>query len=159
MTYYSAIVDEPPALREPYPKGFSAAASFVERKMREAFAEYERPRLAPLASAIVNLLQFEQSEIDVDTVPVDESSVEVALAFAQLLPRALPAPEIGADPDGDVCFDWLGPTGKMFSVSVSRYGRITYAGRFGDANKIHGTEQISNVLPLEIARGIQRAVR
>ena len=153
MTYYAATMEMPAALAR-YPQASSAAAGSVERQVHDALTHYRAPRAGQIALQVLNLLEPEEAQ---DSVDLD--TVQVALDFAKLLPRSLPAPEIAADPDGEVSFDWLGPAGKMFSVSVSRAGRIAYAGRFGSTSKIHGTEQLSETLAQEIVRGIQRAVR
>src|SRR5437899_5888872 len=126
MTYYSATM-ELPAVVELYPQASSAAAGSVEREVRDTLAHYRYPRVVQVGLEIVGLMEPEQADAEPS---VDRYTVRAALAFAELLPRSLPAPEIASDPDGEVSFDWLGPAGKMFSVSVSRNGRIAYAGRF-----------------------------
>lgn len=45
----------------------------------------------------------------------------------------------------------------MFSASIDRSGRIAYAGRFGERSKVHGVEELSDSLPQEILRGIEKA--
>jgi hypothetical protein len=89
--------------------------------------------------------------------PVDEDTKRMAIKFAAILPTSLPIPEIGFDPDGEISFDWLGPSNKILSVSVDRHGRLAYAGRFGERQKINGVEQLSENCPPEIIRGIKRA--
>jgi hypothetical protein len=69
----------------------------------------------------------------------------------------MPVPEVTSDPDGEISFDWFGSEGKMFSVSLNRNRRIAYAGRFGEMSKVHGIEQLSEVCPPEILRGIAKA--
>jgi hypothetical protein len=148
MTYYAATM----ALAA-VPQAFSDTANSVAGKL----APYRTPSAAQIDGDIVALLEQEQA--DAELLPVDLNTVRAALTFARLLPQSLPAPEVAADPDGEVSFDWLGQEGKIFSVSVGRDGRISYAGRFGDRSKIHGIEQLSETLALEIVRGIQKAVR
>lgn len=91
-------------------------------------------------------------------VPVDEDTKRMATKFAAMLPLSIQLPEVAADPDGEISFDWLGPSGKMFSVSVDRNGRLAYAGRFGNKTKKNGVEQLSETCPPEIILGIERAV-
>jgi len=90
-------------------------------------------------------------------VPVDEGTARMAIKFASTLPSFLPAPEIAADPDGEVSFDWLGSSNNMFSVSVDRNGRLAYAGRFSGGRKTNGVEQLSDVCPPEVLLGIEKA--
>lgn len=156
MTYYAVTMEMPPALVECYPQASSPAASLVQREMCAALAD-KSPSAAQVELEILDLLEL--GHVDAELTPVDQETVLAALGFAALLPRSLPSPEIASDPDGEVSFDWSGPAGKMFSVSVSRNGRISFAGRFGATSKIHGTEQLSEILPHEIVRGIQKVVR
>jgi len=151
MTYYSAVM-EMPALVD-YPQASSEAARSVNKQVQDTIARYTAPRCEQIKLDIMNLLEPEEAQ-----APVDLNTIKVAWAFAKRLPRSLPAPEIAVDPDGEIAFDWFGPTGKMFSVSVNNNGRIAYAGRFGGTSRIHGTEQLSETLPQEIIRGIQKAV-
>jgi hypothetical protein len=90
-------------------------------------------------------------------VAVDLDTAIAAVQFACLLPRSMPVPEVTSDPDGEISFDWFGSEGKMFSVSLNRNRRIAYAGRFGEMSKVHGIEQLSEVCPPEILRGIAKA--
>ncbi|HKN75513.1 MAG TPA: hypothetical protein VJW94_10085 [Candidatus Acidoferrum sp.] len=88
-------------------------------------------------------------------VPINEDAGQMAIKFATLLPTSIPVPEVGVDPDGEISFDWLGPSGKMFSVSVDKKGRLAYAGRFGEKRKNSGVEQLSDICPPEIILGIK----
>src|SRR5438093_3276445 len=48
---------------------------------------------------------------------VQPATYENALRFLRNLPRSVPAPEISAEPDGEIAFDWHEGVGT-FSVSV-----------------------------------------
>ncbi|MFP4166570.1 MAG: hypothetical protein ACLFUF_05310 [Opitutales bacterium] len=50
-----------------------------------------------------------------------------AEAFVRALPDDLPLPEISAEPDGAIAFDWMPLSTKTFSLSVSRSDRLAYA--------------------------------
>jgi hypothetical protein len=89
--------------------------------------------------------------------PIDENTQRAAIRFAGILPSFVPVPEIAADPDGEVSFDWIGNSNNMFSVSVDRNGRLAYAGRFSEGRRINGVEQLSAVCPPEIVLGIEKA--
>lgn len=91
------------------------------------------------------------------SLPADEDTKRMAIKFAALLPTSIPIPEIASDPDGEISFDWLGPSDKIFSVSVDKNGRLAYAGRFGEKRKINGVEQLSEICPPEVLLGIERA--
>jgi len=50
-----------------------------------------------------------------------------AKAFINALPDSIPAPEISAEPDGQVSFDWLPSRTRTFSLSVGAGERLAYA--------------------------------
>jgi hypothetical protein len=78
--------------------------------------------------------------------PVTRETAELAHDFLDLLPNSLPAPEIAADPDGDISFEWRAGSRRVFSVSISESGKLTYAGLRG-ASSVHGTEFFSGGFP------------
>lgn len=157
MSLYCPTADTFPALGFHIDSGTSDAARAVEREVRESLRHYIEPRLDLLRSEI------EQTAADANAAggpgAVGDATVQAAVEFVSLLPRSLPAPEVASDPDGDISFDWLGRSGRMFSVSINASGRLAYAGRFGEKSKVHGTEQLSEVFPQEIIRGIAKAAR
>jgi hypothetical protein len=134
----------------------SPVAKRIKELVEDGLRHLAEPRVQPLKSEIEQILE-EAAETTGGT-PVDAATAEQAIRFAYLLPWSLPQPELAPDADGEISFDWIGPLGKMFSVSVDRTGRISYAGRFGHYSKIHGTEKLSEACPQEIIRGIRRAV-
>ena len=140
--------------------GSSDAAKLVDRLLEEGIFHYAEPRIHFLASDIEQMLNDSIQEVPQEgAIPIDMDTARAAIEFAYTLPRSLPAPEIAPEPDGEISFDWLGPDGKMFSVSVGRTGRVAYAGRFGEKSKVHGIEQLSESCPQEIVRGIAKATR
>ena len=78
--------------------------------------------------------------------PVDLLTTLSAVQFLRLLPRELPAPDVAAEPDGEVSFEWYRGPRKRFSISVGSCNQITYAGLFG-GNEAHGTEYFLDELP------------
>jgi hypothetical protein len=146
------------ALIAPTTDAYSDAAQQVDRIIGEVLRHYAEPRMETLASEIEQIMAETAQGAGKDFARVDFETASAALQFAYSLPWSLPTPEVAPDPDGDISFDWLGPSGKMFSVSVNKAGRVAYAGRFGDRSKIHGIEQLSTTCPQEIIRGIARAI-
>jgi hypothetical protein len=144
------------ALEVPSIDASSAVAKRIKELVEDGLRHLAEPRVQPLKSEIEQILE-EAAEMT-DGTPVDTATAEQAIRFAYLLPWSLPQPELAPDADGEISFDWIGPLGRMFSVSVDRTGRISYAGRFGRYSKIHGTEQLSEACPQEIIRGIKRAI-
>lgn len=72
-------------------------------------------------------------------VPVDRRACEIAREIIRLLPETETPPDIGADPDGEVGFEWIIETRWRFSFSISGEGRLSYAGLFG-RSKAHGVD-------------------
>ena len=137
--------------------GASESARIIAEHLRVFWKHYSKPRRQILEPEIMALLGSDAG--NEESVAVNDETARTAVAFAMLLPRTVPKPEVAPDPDGEISFDWIGKSGKMFSVSISADGRITYAGRFGDKSKTHGVEQLSEVFPREILLGIEKALR
>lgn len=79
-----------------------------------------------------------------------------AKRFLAALPSTVPAPEVGADPDGDISFEWCSAPRWVFSVSVNSCGDLVYAGLFGEREKHHGVMEFTGSLPHEILAYIMR---
>lgn len=137
--------------------GASETANLIEAQVRETLLHYGEPRLRLL------LADIEQIALDANAgnelIKVDRNTLQAAIDFAGTLPRALPPPEVSLDPDSEIAFDWLGRSGKIFSVSINAEGRLAYAGWFGEKSKVHGVEQLSEICSPEITRGIAKAFR
>jgi hypothetical protein len=86
---------------------------------------------------------------------IDMASYSEALRFLHFLPKTLPTPEITAEPDGEIAFEWFCSKRRIFSVSIGGKGELTYAGLFG-FNKTHGTEFFGDEFPKTILDNIQR---
>lgn len=70
---------------------------------------------------------------------VTRATYERAASFLDTLRPSVPMPDIGADPDGEITFDWYRDADQVFSASIDASGRMSYAGLFGKS-KVHGTE-------------------
>jgi hypothetical protein len=152
----SATLDSPLVYTQTE-RGASEPAQIIAEHLRVVCEHYSKPRREILEPEIMALLGSDAGYEE--SVPVSDETARKAVAFAMLLPRALPIPEVAPDPDGEISFDWAGKSGKMFSVSIGADGRISYAGRFSDKSKIRGIEQLSEVFPREILFGIEKALR
>jgi len=86
---------------------------------------------------------------------VEPSTYSYASQFLQMLPASQSTPDIAADTDGEILFEWDHGPRQTFSVSVGRDGTLTFAGLFGQT-KLHGTEHLLEALPLVIAHSLQR---
>lgn len=158
MTVYCPAVS--PAGFWPVNTGSSDTAILIDSLTKEGFFHYVSPRAESLASEIDQILSESgnRGTTTDEWTPVDRNTANAALAFSFLLPRWLPTPEIAPEADGEISFDWLGPSGRIFSVSIDAKGRLAYAGSFGRESKVHGIEQLSNTCPSEIIVGISKTL-
>lgn len=77
---------------------------------------------------------------------VSEKTYENALSFLQSLPSAVRNPEVAAEPDGEIAFEWRSEPNRVFSISVGEGDTLSFAGVAG-RRKIHGTEVIYDEIP------------
>ncbi|HLA11412.1 MAG TPA: hypothetical protein VJ023_12570 [Pyrinomonadaceae bacterium] len=89
--------------------------------------------------------------------PVLFESYENAKLFARSLPFSFSSPEISAEPDGEITFEWYSNPTRVFSVSVGPNNELHYAGLFG-ASRAYGTEVFHDEIPEVILSHIKRAV-
>jgi hypothetical protein len=155
MTVYCPPVDTSLGLRDWASTGVSDVARQVKLALEKSLEHYLETRLELLLPEIENL----HAVSDETSIPVDLDTIRAATQFAYSLPRFGPMPEVSADPDGEISFDWIGPSGQMFSVSVNKQNRLAYAGWFGEKSRIHGIEQLAESCPQQIVRGIEKATR
>ncbi len=160
MMTCSATLEMRPTLYGYGDSGASAEAAQLRDLITELRAHAARSTLEFLVPDIESLVdETRAGGADPESIPVTRETVRRAVAFALSLPRSLPTPEVSADPDGEVSFDWLGASGTMFSVSVNERGRLAFAGRFSEKSKLHGTEEFVDACPPELLRGIEKVGR
>lgn len=87
--------------------------------------------------------------------PVSAHVVWAAERFLSAIPEAWPSPEIAADPDGEISFEWARGSHWVFTVSVAGNGQLSYAGLFG-LSRVHGVEILAGTLPEAIVVGLAR---
>ena len=83
------------------------------------------------------------------SLPVTPGAYETAKAFLSTFPPAFPAPEIAADPDGDVALDWVFGHRKALSVSLGPADRCTFAFIRGQST-FRGTDWLEHEVPASI---------
>ena len=81
--------------------------------------------------------------------PVKWEALLDAFRFAQVIPLGLSAPSIGAEPDGDVTFEWHAGPRRTLSVSVDDRGNPHYSALLGP-NRSYGTEAFVGFIPKRI---------
>jgi hypothetical protein len=87
--------------------------------------------------------------------PVSTDTYRLAYRFLEALPVGTPAPSVGAEPDGDLTFEWHRGPQRTLSVSVSPDGELHFAARIGSARD-YGTRVFSGEIPQRIFKLIQR---
>ena len=89
-------------------------------------------------------------------MPISRETYSEARKLLRMMPSSLPRPDISAEPDGEITFEWYKEKYSVFVISVGGNNLITYAGLFGKSNKIHGTEYFADELPEIICHCIRR---
>ncbi len=87
--------------------------------------------------------------------PISERVLENAVAFLCRLPQDLPMPDVSADAQGEIHFEWFSNPYRTFSVSISAGGVLSYAGLFGP-NRTRGLELPDGGVPQAIVSNIRR---
>ena len=143
-------------------RGFSDAAEFVDRKSDEG-----RWRLRELhAFGIGSTLRDELATVwdecrepnwdGYDAMPVTQDTLRNAYQFLEAMPADVPAPSIGAEPDGDLTLEWHQSPRRTLSVSVTPGCDLHYSALFG-SRRSYGTETFFGDIP-EIVLGLIRRV-
>lgn len=78
--------------------------------------------------------------------PISEEVRQLAIVFLDSLPLGIEAPEVGAEPDGDITLEWYRSPRWILSVSVSSKGKLHYAALFG-ASELYGSEPFFGKAP------------
>lgn len=78
--------------------------------------------------------------------PAIESIRPTVERFLKVLPRNIPNPDIGCDPDGEISLDWIRAKYKTISISIGKENRISYAMLDG-IERCNGREILENKMP------------
>jgi hypothetical protein len=84
-----------------------------------------------------------------------KESYQEALRLLQYLPTMFPQPDVAADPDGTVAFEWSNGPRQVLSLSIGNHGELVYAGIF-DKSCTHGTEYVEHAFPRILVEHLQR---
>lgn len=79
---------------------------------------------------------------------------EKAKHFVTALPVGTPPPEISAEPDGEITFEWYAAPTRVFWISVRSNNELTYAGLFGES-RAYGKEVFRYKVPEVILRHVK----
>lgn len=157
--------DCPSFLRAPSGEGFDQDSSQrmlvnLKRQISQIWGSESITLGRPLGDILDSLFEVfkECSAIGWDgygASALTEDAFEEAKKIIDLLPSSIKMPEIVAEPNGEIGFEWRRGKGQVFVLSVGGKHKITYAGIFGE-NKIHGIEYFEETLPLVIIQHLKR---
>lgn len=82
-------------------------------------------------------------------LPVTRETFRQANLFLEYLPLGTPSPSAGAEPDGQITFEWYRTKRRVLSVSITPDGEIHYAALLGTARR-YGTEPFFGMVPRPI---------
>ena len=86
---------------------------------------------------------------------VEPQALRNAEDFLRALPPGVPLPEIAAEPDGSISFDWIQSRHRLFSLSVGSRHRLAYAWLDG-TDRGHGVDGFDGTsVPPRVLFGIQ----
>jgi len=88
---------------------------------------------------------------------VSMDGYHAAQRFIHILPPGIPHPEVAADPDGCVTFEWRKSPRRTLLVSVSPGDTVDYAALI-DTAKAHGSEAFSEELSETLKSLIRRII-
>ena len=133
-------------------QGTSEVSRFVAKQQRQGRAQLLSSNAfgveAAVASSKLWEVFFQCQERDWDgygASGVCPRTFQLAHHFLSALPLGTATPDFGADPDGDMTFEWY-RAGRTLSVAVSADGDLHYAALIG-ARKSYGTEPFFGEVP------------
>lgn len=136
--------------------GTSADARFVAGEQMKGYGFLLNSNAfgvgAPVADGKLLQVFRERQQPDWDgygALGVSSNSLQVARELLRALPIGTATPEFGADPDGELTFEWYKSGQRTLSVSVSSEGDLHYAAIIG-ARKSYGTEPFFGEVPRTI---------
>lgn len=88
-------------------------------------------------------------------LPISFETYQEARKLIISLPSRVPIPDIFAEPNGDIAFEWYREIKHIFVISVEGQNKIAYSGIFGE-NVIHGTIDFDQSLPHILIQNIRK---
>ncbi|MBI1803381.1 MAG: hypothetical protein HY033_09045 [Ignavibacteriae bacterium] len=135
--------------------GYSSSAAFIiQEQLKNSYY------FSVLKKVLPELIEVRDMAIEKgwDGYGADAIQAETfarAYAFLEVLPTIIPAPTVGAEPDGHITFEWYQSPNRVLSVSISPEGDLHYAALIGP-NKAYGTEIFLGETPRIILDLIRR---
>jgi hypothetical protein len=165
MTMTSAVPRGPGLISRSRSTGQSSSAKLLS-ELREEIRKHLLTSLA--VSRTTDSALSELNEIRVEAAhagwdgygarPVSFDAYLQARRFLEALPTTAPPPEVSADPDGEVSFDWVFGPRKALTLSIGANGRCSYAWIRGKRTS-RGTEWLDDEVPTNIVSALAQLVR
>ncbi len=91
-----------------------------------------------------------------EAMAISEQTYQEGLKFLGALPLSIKVPELVAEPNGAIGFEWRRGPNAIFVASVMGIQKISFAGLFGPGARAHGTEDFVDSIPGTIIANLQR---
>ena len=132
--------------------GHSAAADYVQQQALEGYKHYREPvsrsqrQVAMDALADVYDASRQPDWDGYGAAAVSHSCYLNAYRLLESIPEGISFPSPGAEPDGQITFEWYRSPHLTLSLSVTAEGDLHYAALLG-ASRAYGTEPFLDQLP------------
>ncbi len=141
----------------------SPEAQDVQRWSVEPWVSFQRLETLGCADLFADLEQLAEECSrhgwdGADAEPVHPGSIRLAATLLRALPLGSTRPTVGAEPDGQVTFEWYASPRHVLSVSVAPDGNLHYAALLG-AVRQYGTVPFFGDMPAAILDLIRRVGR
>lgn len=141
--------------------GFSDAARYIQETTKKDRRYLHDSNVFGVEGAVRNELsavweQCREPNWDAfGALPVSQDTLRNAYVLLESLPLGFPVPSVGAEPDGDLTFEWHRSTRRTLSISINSEGDLHYSGLFGPS-RVYGTEAFFGDVPDSILNLIRR---
>jgi len=131
------LLEHPHSAQASYARSWSTAPDFAtEGAMVAAASDVRQPLLNQMSELAMDCWRDDWD--GEGAARVSAEACDVAQRFINALPGAYPAPQVLADPDGWLAFEWYAGPGNSLFVSVDPAFRVHYAAEVG-ADKDYGS--------------------
>jgi len=144
--------------------GSSSAAQYVARQVGEGLQRLRDTNSlgagVDVATQELHTVAEECGSPDWDSygaTAVGRETLRQAFRFLAALPLGMPAPSVGAEPDGHITFEWYHSPKHTLSVSIGSEGELHYAALLG-LRKTFGSEPFFGEVPQTILGLVHRVV-
>jgi hypothetical protein len=115
-----------------------------------------------LPESVLNELSDIESECrfdnwdEEDASKVAKTTISKAKELLLSLPKALQSPDIEAEINGSISFEWYKTNKLVFVVMINELGVLKYAGLFGPIERRRGTSYFDGFIPEDILAMIKK---